>query len=89
MIVRILTLPFSLLAILLIDIYRICLSPLIGNGCCYLPSCSYYARQAFCKFDFFTAFYLATRRVARCNPKSHGGTDFLPLNIKGDYKWIC
>ena len=70
---------------MLIDVYRLCLSPLFGNGCCFLPSCSYYAKYVFIKFDFFNAAYLTATRLIKCNTKNHGGIDFFPLNIKGDY----
>ena len=86
---RVITFPISLLSIIFIDFYRLCLSPLFGNGCCYLPSCSYFAKKVFIKFNFFSAIYLTTNRLFRCNPKNSGGIDFFSLNIKGDYKWVC
>jgi putative component of membrane protein insertase Oxa1/YidC/SpoIIIJ protein YidD len=32
--------------------------------------------------------WLGTKRLFRCTPKHTGGVDLVPLNIKGDKKWI-
>ncbi|MCI6859649.1 MAG: membrane protein insertion efficiency factor YidD [Clostridia bacterium] len=86
---RVITFPISLICVLFIYLYRLILSPLIGNGCAFLPSCSRYGISAYLKFDFFRATRLTVKRLFRCNPTCKGEIDFLPLNLKGDYKWIC
>jgi putative membrane protein insertion efficiency factor len=43
--------------------------------CKYHPSCSQYAIDAFREFGFFRGGVLASWRLLRCNPWSHGGVD--------------
>lgn len=72
---KILALPF----ILLIRVYQIVLSPLLGaNKCRFTPTCSTYALQAFKKYGLFKGFYLASRRISRCHPWGGHGYDPLP-----------
>lgn len=32
--------------------------------------------------------WLGTKRLIKCRPHGQGGEDFVPLNIKGELKWI-
>jgi putative component of membrane protein insertase Oxa1/YidC/SpoIIIJ protein YidD len=32
--------------------------------------------------------YLGTKRIMRCRPKGPSGEDFIPLNVKGELKWV-
>jgi len=64
--------------ILLIRMYRSCISPLLGPSCKYYPTCSSYALEAFMKHDFLYATWLTVWRVLRCNPFSKGGYDPVP-----------
>lgn len=45
--------------------------------CKYHPSCSQYAIDAFRAEGFFKGGVLATWRLLRCNPWSHGGVDYV------------
>jgi putative membrane protein insertion efficiency factor len=58
-----------------IVLYRRFISPAIPNRCRYHPSCSAYALQAVEEFGILRGLVLATWRIARCNPWSHGGHD--------------
>jgi putative membrane protein insertion efficiency factor len=58
-----------------IELYRRVLSPLIPQRCKYEPSCSRYAAQAIRRFGILRGLALATWRLLRCNPWSHGGYD--------------
>jgi uncharacterized protein len=62
-------------AIALIRVYQRTLSPLLGPRCKYYPSCSEYAVQAIGRYGILRGSVLATWRLLRCNPFSHGGYD--------------
>lgn len=70
------------LAILLIDGYRLAISPLLGNNCRFHPSCSSYARTAIQRFGLIQGGWMAFRRVMRCHPWHEGGVDPVPENKK-------
>lgn len=59
---------FNKLALLVIDFYKMLISPIIGPCCRYRPSCSSYCKEAFEKYSFFKALKLSLNRIARCNP---------------------
>jgi putative membrane protein insertion efficiency factor len=62
----------------LIQIYRYCLSPLLGPNCRFFPSCSDYALQAIDKHGAGYGSWLALKRIARCHPWHPGGFDPVP-----------
>ena len=55
--------------------YQRLISPLLPRRCKYEPTCSSYAVQALQQFGILRGLVLATWRVLRCNPFSHGGFD--------------
>ncbi|WP_407398805.1 membrane protein insertion efficiency factor YidD [Treponema sp.] len=63
---------------LLIRFYQVCISPLLPDCCRYTPSCSQYAIEAIRKHGPLKGFYLAVRRILRCNPFHEGGYDPVP-----------
>ncbi len=80
--------PFKIIAISLIYIYKILISPIFPKSCKYVPSCSSYGVIAIKRFGIFEGIFLTIKRIARCHPKGKGGKDYVPDNIKGDIKWI-
>ncbi len=58
-----------------IRVYRRLLSPILPQRCKYAPSCSAYALQAVEEFGILRGLVLASWRLLRCNPWSHGGHD--------------
>lgn len=57
--------------ILLVKLYRVTLSPLLGpNKCRYKPSCSEYAIGALQEWGPFTGTYMTIKRILRCHPWS-------------------
>ncbi len=62
-------------AIAPIRVYQRLFSPALGQRCKYYPSCSEYAAQAIERFGILRGLILATWRLLRCNPWSHGGFD--------------
>ena len=56
-------------------VYRRVISPALPRRCKYEPTCSAYALGALQEFGILRGLVLATWRVLRCNPFSHGGYD--------------
>lgn len=84
----ILLFPLKLFFIFLVYIYKIFISPLLPRTCIYAPSCSTYAVQAIQKHGPLKGTALTANRILRCNPSSKGGLDFVPINLKGEDKWL-
>ena len=63
------------IAIAPIRLYQTVISPALPRRCKYEPTCSAYAVRALRDFGILRGLVLATWRVLRCNPFSHGGYD--------------
>lgn len=48
------------------------------NNCRFYPTCSNYALEALEKYGFFKGWYLAIKRILRCNPWGGSGYDKVP-----------
>src|SRR5205807_2011532 len=66
------------LVALLIRLYQWTVSPLLGPGCRFYPSCSRYALEAVLRFGVVRGGALAIARLARCHPWHAGGFDPVP-----------
>jgi len=62
----------------LVSLYRILISPWLGNNCRFEPSCSAYALQALRTHGAFRGLWLTARRIARCHPWGGSGYDPVP-----------
>jgi len=49
------------------------------NYCKFQPTCSEYAIGVFREFGFIKGLYLSIKRILKCNPKSNGGYDPIPI----------
>ena len=58
--------------------YKLTLSPLIGNQCRFMPTCSDYGKQALLDHGPVRGGYLTLRRLCRCNPWGGSGYDPVP-----------
>lgn len=58
-----------------IVLYQRVISPALPRRCRYEPTCSAYAFRALQQFGILRGLVLATWRLLRCNPFSHGGYD--------------
>jgi len=58
-----------------ITFYQRYVSPVLPRSCRYHPTCSAYAVQALREFGILRGVVLASWRLLRCNPFSHGGHD--------------
>ena len=72
---------------LLISFYQKFISPAFAPRCKYYPSCSSYALAAIQTYGF-KGVAMATWRVMRCNPWSHGGVDYVKVQAQTDEKTI-
>ena len=61
--------------IYLIDIYKYLISPLLGNNCRFLPTCSEYTKDSIIKFGFVKGCWLGSKRILKCHPWGKGGYD--------------
>lgn len=61
-----------------INVYRYCLSPLLGPRCRFYPSCSSYAKEAITRFGIIKGGVLTAKRLLRCHPFNPGGVDPVP-----------
>ncbi|NQU27916.1 MAG: membrane protein insertion efficiency factor YidD [Candidatus Marinimicrobia bacterium] len=59
----------------LIRIYKLFLSPVLGSSCRFQPTCSSYALEAYRERSFFTATLLVIKRISKCHPYHSGGYD--------------
>lgn len=66
------------LALLLIKLYQLLLSPLFTGSCRFVPSCSAYAAEAIERHGVLRGTWLALRRLSRCHPLGAAGFDPVP-----------
>ena len=73
---------FTTMLIQFIKGYRFIISPLLGQSCRYLPTCSEYSIEALKTFGFFKGLFMSTKRILSCHPiKFLGGGEGLdPVN---------
>jgi putative membrane protein insertion efficiency factor len=64
--------------LVLIEGYRVLLSPLLGGHCRFWPSCSAYAEEAIRRHGAWRGARLALARLLRCQPFHRGGIDPVP-----------
>ena len=68
--------------ILIIKLYKYFVSPLLGNRCRFLPTCSEYFIEALSTHGFIRGLKLGIKRIFKCHPfKIFGGNhgiDFVP-----------
>jgi len=60
------------ITIFLIQLYRICLSPFLGDCCRFYPSCSLYAKIAVEKQGLGRGAWLVMKRILKCHPWYRG-----------------
>ncbi len=75
---------FTFIVIKIIRVYKFVISPLLGNSCRYLPTCSEYCIDALNTYGFFKGLYMSLRRILSCHPIKYlgGGQGFDPVTKK-------
>ena len=68
----------------IIKFYQYLISPLLGNNCRYLPTCSEYSIDALKKFGLLKGLYISFKRILSCHPIKFlgGGEGFDPVDKK-------
>lgn len=70
-------------AIFLIRMYQVGISPFLAGCCRFEPSCSQYGLIAFQRFGFIQGAKLTFKRLARCRPGGSYGYDPVPETLFG------
>ena len=75
---------FSNTLIIIIKIYKLILSPFLGNNCRYLPTCSEYFIDSLKEYGFFKGCALGVKRILSCHPIKMlgGGSGYDPIKKK-------
>ncbi|MBI1759964.1 MAG: membrane protein insertion efficiency factor YidD [Acidobacteria bacterium] len=63
------------LAIAVLKLYQLTLSPLLPPACRFFPTCSSYTLEAIEKYGFWKGGWLGLWRLAHCHPFCAGGYD--------------
>ena len=72
----------SYILIKLIKCYKFLISPLLGQSCRYLPTCSDYSIEALKTYGFFKGLFLSIKRILSCHPWGQGGFDPVKKEMK-------
>ncbi|MDZ7910206.1 MAG: membrane protein insertion efficiency factor YidD [Gemmobacter sp.] len=70
--------PFAHILALPVRAYRLLLSPWVGHGCRFQPTCSVYALEALERHGAVKGGYLTAHRLCRCHPWGGSGYDPVP-----------
>tara|TARA_B100001250_G_scaffold159335_1_gene136844 strand:- start:1217 stop:1456 length:240 start_codon:yes stop_codon:yes gene_type:complete len=65
----------------IIELYKLIISPYLGNNCRYLPTCSEYFLDSLEKHGVFKGTIKGTKRILSCHPIKFlgGGEGFDPV----------
>ena len=67
---------FIIIPIMLIQLYRLVVSPLLGANCRFTPTCSEYAKEAIEEHGLIKGTFLSMKRITKCHPiKLLGGSE--------------
>lgn len=63
------------IALFMLRVYKLAISPLLPPSCRFTPTCSGYAAEAIAKYGFLKGSVLGLKRLSRCHPFCEGGYD--------------
>lgn len=63
------------IAVFVLKLYRLLLSPYVPTSCRFYPTCSSYMIEAIQKKGFWKGFFLGLLRILKCHPFHPGGFD--------------
>ena len=64
--------------IMLIRVYQLIISPILGSNCRFMPTCSEYAIESFKSYGLIKGFFLTIKRIVKCHPWGSHGYDPIP-----------
>ena len=69
----------------IITLYKLVISPYLGNNCRYLPTCSEYFIDSLNEYGVLKGILKGTKRILKCHPIKllGGGEGFDPVKKKG------
>ena len=67
---------------MIIKFYQFFISPILGQNCRYLPTCSEYSIQSIKKFGIFKGTFLSLKRISKCHPWGNHGYDPVPNDAR-------
>jgi len=70
------------IALFLLQAYKYCISPFLGQNCRFYPSCSCYAQEAIENHGIIFGSWLSLKRLLKCHPWHPGGVDLVPKQQK-------
>ena len=64
--------------------YQFFISPMLGNSCRYLPTCSEYSIEALKNYGLIRGIFMSIKRILSCHPIKFlgGGEGFDPVKKK-------
>lgn len=69
---------FQKIAIFILRMYQVVLSPFLMNSCRFTPTCSQYGVEAVTKHGSLKGIWLTFRRILKCHPWGGSGYDPVP-----------
>ena len=68
--------------ILLIRVYQLIVSPMLGSNCRFMPTCSEYALESLKAYGLIKGIYLTIKRIGKCHPWGSNGYDPIPTKME-------
>tara|TARA_B100001769_G_scaffold165586_1_gene130167 strand:+ start:89 stop:331 length:243 start_codon:yes stop_codon:yes gene_type:complete len=68
--------------ILLIRVYQLIVSPMLGSNCRFMPTCSEYALESLKTYGLIKGTYLTIKRIGKCHPWGSNGYDPIPTKME-------
>ena len=73
--IKLLSIPFLFLLRGIFTLYRLFLSPLLGHGCRFYPTCSCYMEEALLTHGLLKGGWFGLKRLSQCHPWGKEGYD--------------
>ena len=73
---------FTIILIKFIKGYKFLISPLLGQSCRYLPTCSEYSIEALKEFGLAIGSFMSLKRILSCHPWGNSGFDPVKKEMK-------